>query len=291
MKRVFIIIAMLMLIIQFGCTKAGFKESVIFESNNDHVVLVHETDKAGEVVPKGYNHPATFTPGQIDKILQQIFYAEYMFFKYRGHKTLFIEIERQKLSTYISEALEKATQNNWIKFAVTAKKRDMLLPTRRLTTGYIFIEDNMFNIVIGNLNFELSDEDRPFSGDPRSRFSIPTLSLKEADGITFPAVDKSVKLRKRPHNNWLVMDTAKILGSLETEVSPVVKTTTPAVIDKPDEKTELVESDETLEDKTIEPPKEKTLEQRLTELKTLYEKGLISEEDYERRKQELLKEL
>ncbi len=272
MKKNLILLIVMTLLISTGCTKAGLQEEVIFETGKDHVLLIHETDKEGKIVPKGFDHPTKFTVEQMDKILSRIFYSEYMFFKYRGRKKVFIESERSKLSGYISQALAQATPVNWIKFAVTSIKRDLLLPTRRLTSGYIFIKDNKFNIVLGNLNFELSDEDTPFSGDPRTRWSIPSISLIEEDGVVFPLVDKSSKFLKRPHNNWLVMDAAKVLKG--TIADPVVKEpVTPEVRETP------------------APVEEKTLEQRLMELKSLYEKGLITQEDYEERKKELLEEL
>ena len=267
MKRALFILLLLVVAVQFGCTKAGIKQQVIFEMGRDHVYLVHEQDKDGNVLPKGFNHPAQFSPEQVDQLLESLRYSEYSFFKWRGDKQVFVESERKKLSKHLSQAFEATGPDNWIKFAVTAKKRDLLLPTRRLTDGYMFVTDGRLNIVLANLNFELSDTEDSYGGDPRDRYALGALRLKEAENMTHPAVDPTDELLKRPHNNWIVINYEKIFAEQEAEAGE-------------GEKVERVET-----------KPEKTVDERLLELKELLDKGLITQEDYDRKKAELLKDL
>lgn len=277
MRRVVYLIIAMMLLAGFGCTKAGLKEEVVFELGRDHVFLVHETDKAGKVIPQGLDHPAALTTEQIDRLLEAIRYSEYSFFKWRGDKPVFIESERAKLTKHVSLALQAAGPDNWIKFAVTAKKRDLLLPTRRITDGYIFVKDKKLNIVLANLNFELSDSDDPYAGDPRNRYTLGALRFNEEDGMNHPPVDPTDSFLKRPHNNWLLIDIPKILkeAAPDPEAQPRIEQVKPVdeKIEKPEEKPE------------------KSLEERLLELKELLDKGLITQEDFEKKKAELLEQL
>lgn len=300
MKRAFIVLLLAAICITVGCTKAGLKEEVIFEQGMDSVVLVHETDKEGNVVSKGFDHPVELTSTQVDMLLGELHFSKYSFFKWRGNKSVFIDKERNKLAKHFSGALKSTTPDSWISFQVTAKKRDLLLPTRRITDGYVWVQDGKMNFVLGNLNFELSDVDEPYKGDPRDRYSIGALQLNELDGLTHPPVDKSDRHLRRPHNNWLIIDYKSILGIKDgksperTIVKPVSeplpkKEEAPAPAPAPDGKA-AEQSDETIDD-TKAPAPEVSLEERFEKLKELFEKGFITEEEFNKKKEELLKQL
>ena len=279
MRKVLLIAALALMVMATGCSKDGLKTDVVYEMGQEHVYLMHETNKEGKTVSQVFDHPANYPPEQIDKLLAAITYSEYSFFKWRGNKQVFIEEERAKLSKHLSQAFAAAGPNHWVKFAVTAKKRDLLLPTRRLTDGYAFILHDKLNIVLSNLNYEISDADDPYSGDPRSRFAMGALRFNEADGINQPPVDSSDKLLKRPHNNWVMIDPKVILGA-------PAETTKEATSVK-----EMLEQHEQPAGQPEVKVEEKSLEQRMMELKDLLDKGLITQEDYDRKKAELLEEL
>jgi Short C-terminal domain len=282
MKRAILVIAMIV-ILAAGCTKAGIQETVVHEVGRDYVYLVHETDKAGNIVPADFDHPANLSPEEVDTLLTSVTYAEYSFFKWRGDDAVFVESERKKLSESVAKALAAADSDHWVKFAVTAKKRDMFLPTRRLTDGFAFVKNGRFHLVLSNLNFELADTEKPYTGDPRARFSLGALRLNEGDGMSHSAVDPADPFLKRPHNNWIVLQIKQVLDEpAETKIveKPVVPDTAPAVA--------AVEGNA---DQPAEKPKEKSIADRLEELKMLLDSGLINQEDFDLKKAELLKEL
>ena len=273
MRKAHVLIFCALLIAMVGCSKAGIKEMDIYKAGQDQVALVWETDKAGVVVPKNFSHPHTFTRGEIEALLSEVTYQEYSFFKWRHDKKVFIESERQKLSAGLVEAFGKADSNHWVRFAVTAKKRDFLLPTRRLTDGYMWVKDGKFVVVLGNLNYEIAEEEDPYYGDPRNRFSLGSLRLTTKDGITAPKVDAADPMLKREHGNWVELDINMLLMRGES------------IEETPEAEKPAVKEPETPEKDN------RTLEERLEELKSLLDKGLISEEDYERKKKELLEQL
>lgn len=292
MKRAIITLLLIAVIAAVGCTKAGLKEEVVFEKGLDAVVLVHESDKEGNVVPKGFNHPVELTSTQIDMLLGEINFSKYSFFKWRGNKAVFIDKERNKLSKHLAQAFKNTSPDSWISFQVTAKKRDLLLPTRRITDGYIWVQDGKMNFVLGNLNFEMTDNDEPYKGDPRDRFSIGALKLNEEDGLIHPPVDKADRYLRRPHNNWLIIDYKAVLGikdgkSPERTIIKPVNEPLPVEKVEPEATPEPVEKVE--EEKT--PAPEVSLEERFEKLKELFEKGLITEEEFNKKKEELLNQL
>lgn len=258
-----------------GC-KAGIQEEAIYEMGPDYVVIAYETDGTGQIVPKGYDHPAKFTPEQIDLLLQKVKYSEYSFFKWRGEKALFVETERKKLCAHLSVALTKITPDQWVKFAVTANKRDLFLPTKKLTDGYLFVADGKVNLALSNMIYEMSEDGDPYFGDPRNRYTLPSLKILTGPGITAPPIDENSKFLRREHHNWVLLDPAVLMA----DPAPKETITPP----------ETPETAQGMEKKSEEPTT-KTLEEKLEELKALFDKGLISREDYERKKQELLESL
>ena len=251
----------------FGCSKAGIQIKEVYQNGRDYVHLAYETDKEGAIVPKEFEHPATISPEKMDIALTQVQYSVYSFFKWRKSSPVFIESERKKLAGPLALAFEAADKDHWVKFAVTAKKRDMLLSTRRLTTGYMFIKDDKLNIILGNLNHEITDTDDPYSGDPRNRTSLNGLKLDDGPNVTIVEPNKDDPFLKRPHHNWVLVDLKSIDQIKAVEI----------------QKEESVVPQQ--------PVEEKTIEQRLEELKALLDKGLITQEDYEKKKEELLKQL
>ena len=248
----------------FGCSKAGVMQQVVWKDGKDLVSIACERDKEGNAVPRGYSHPRELTEQEMDQILSNYLYSDYQFFSWRKPKPVFVEIERQKLRANLSEAFAQAGPDQWIVFSSTAKKRDFLLPTPRLTDGILFFKDNELHMVLINLNWEQVDYEEKRLGDPRSNFTLGSLKLVPGDHQRIPEVDVTDKTFKREHRNWIITDVDALLAP---EPEPVPEPVEPAE------------------------PAEPTIEERLKELQRLFEQGLITEEEYNRKKEEILQEL
>ncbi len=227
----------------------------------DHIWLQHFVAPDGTVVAQGYNHPAKLDPAVLKNMLVAVDYEEYSFFAWRKVNRVFTDPEIKTLQGALAQALAQATPDQWVHFAITGMKREFLsiTPTRHLTDGVCFVKDGKFHLVIGNLNFEMIQSDRElWRRDPRDRFYFDSIRLASdpARGIDIPAIVDGDKWFKKRRVNWLVFDIAKFQQP-ETTPAPAPVPTADAT-------------------------------ERLKKLKELLDQGLISPEEYEQKRKEIL---
>ena len=256
----FLIIAALLCPAAIGCSKAGVVQTIVWKEKNDSVKLCLKRDKEGATVLQGYSHPRELTEDQMAKILAAVTYSEYRFFTWSKPKPVFVDMEIQKLKASLAQAFSRATADQWVAFTSNAKKRDLLLPTPRMSDGIMFFQGDKFNLVFNNLNLEKMDEQTPVIGDPRESHNLGPYRLNAGDAASVPPVDASNKYLTREHRNWIVIDTAALFAP--PKVEPAQGPTAP-----------------------------QTVEDRLKELQRLYEQGLINKEEYEQKKKEILEKL
>jgi hypothetical protein len=252
------------LLLSSACSRAGFHASDVYRAGkDDSVTLTWETDKSGAILPKGFAHPAQVSKEEAAKILSSLNYSEYIFFKWHDKGRVFIEAEVEKLAEPVSKALAAADANQWISFAVTSYKRDLLFNSKRLTSGWIWVDGKKLHLVLGNFRFEMSQDAEPYEGDPRDRYALTTYRIEPGAFFAPPALDPKDKVFKKGHNNWTVVD----LDAMRAKAQEVKTPETP------------------------KPPEARSTEERLKELKDLLDKGFITQEEYDRKRQEILEKL
>jgi hypothetical protein len=302
MKKLALGVLATLLLVIGGCGKAGIVHMDIYTQGRDLVRLSHELDKGGTVVPRGYDHPAKWTPEQLTTVLSGIEYQEYSFFAWRKAKRVFIDAEIVKLAPALAKAFAQATPDQWTDFTITARKRDYLWPTPRITNGMFFVQNGKLNLVLLNLNFEVVDEDQRATGDPRKRFAIETYRLVEGPNRSRPPVVAKDPFLRREHANWLILDVPAILASAPpapaapaapatpaTPATPTPAATTPAPAPAAAPAEAATPAPSAAQ--PAETPVDRSVEKRLEELKSLLDKGLITQEEYDRKKQEILQSL
>jgi hypothetical protein len=193
----------------------------------EHIWLQYFVDADGKPIPQGYQHPAQLAPEQIKKIFEAVSFEEYSFFTWRKVDRVFSDSEVKRLQEPVSKALAQATADQWVHFATTDMKREFLAitATRHLTDGICFVKDGKFNLVLGNVNFELIAADRElWRADPRDRFYFDSFRLfsDPAHGIAIPPIVLNDKWFKKRRVNWLVFDLEKFMQP------PAPAPTTPA---------------------------------------------------------------
>ncbi|MDP8257296.1 MAG: SHOCT domain-containing protein [Candidatus Alcyoniella australis] len=249
-----------------GCSKAGPRYDEVFSSGQAFVKLCHDVDKLEAIVPLGMEHPYEIDAEHLAFVLEQVTFQEYGFLKWRDRGRLFYDEEVAELAQPLSQALAQAGPDQVIVFRSSARKRDLLLPTNRLTSGMLFHSGGELQLVIGNLNWEQIDPDAEYyQDDPRERTLLTPYRLVVDELMTRPPVDKNERLLKREHNNWLQFDVQALLALAQPEEEPA----SPVVV----------------------VPVAPNVEQRLQTLKELYEQELITQEEYEQKRQEILDEL
>lgn len=313
-----------------GCNYT-VKKIKLEQTRDEHLWLLYAQDRDKKTIVQHFDHPANLTVEQVKQMLSEVYVEEHSFFSWRDQGRLFLEAEREKLAPQLVEALQKADSDQWVHFAVTGMRKHLLLETKRLTDGICYVKDGQFHIIIGNFIVELIDpEFDPYDGDPRDRIFISGLRLKtdESRGIRKPKIVDGDKWLKYERVNWLIIDMDTYFASTEKETEPVAEkesapattpekpaetptaarpapaaspesqppaeaatsgpaATPPAAPEKPAE-TVAPESQPAAPEAT---PVKPDIAERLRKLQELYDKGLITEEEYRLKKKELLEEI
>ena len=239
-------------------------QKVMYENRRDHVFLKYKLDENQNIIPQGFEHPVELSPEEVSDILGKLKYEKYSSFHWKGAYEVFSGSKRKELFSYISQALEQASPDEWIEFSLTERNHGSLHSGSLLTDGCIFKKDGKLNVVLLNLKFEITRKDKPHAYDPRKRYSLVFMRILQGRGISNPPVIPGSPFLSKPHDNWAVIDTAALL--------------------RPEEVMEF-KAVESMQDK------QKDILERLKFLKDLFDQNLITKEEYRTKKEKILKEL
>ncbi len=242
---------------------------------------------------------------------------------------LFNKNELKKLSGLISKAFTKVSPNEDIIFSITGQHNGMIGKDSLSTAALIFYRDNNIHLIIGDMRASLEKKyrrrggtsDRSSSADEMklNNFRLKTGSrLKETKLSAKLVTDKNHTLnvvRDKTRNDWMIINVNEInkyiskektlqikkeklvekTGSLEIR-SKNIEEEQEALkrkLERLERHMEAQERKEKIENKKAldnHSPR-KSLEERLSDLKILHDKNLISEEIYNEKVKALLNEL
>jgi hypothetical protein len=259
-KLIFCVLIAAVLFTQItACSKAGIQATDVLKNNAAHIAIVRETDKLGQLIPKSHDHPYEMSAGKMGSILASLTTSEKIFIKWNPRGRLLSEIEVKRIAAPMAQALAKADKNEWVSFEVSSRRQRLFFKTKMMTSGWAWVKDDRLHLVIGNFRFEDDHrENEPYRGDPRLYFSMESSRIDKGDFNAPPLVDKQQKHLRKEHLNWTVVDLRTFMP-------------TPEKLEKP--------------------APSMSLEERLGQLKQLFEKDLITPEDYELKRKEILSEL
>ena len=262
---IFTLIMTLMLAPPFTVwAKTQVQKKVIYENRRDHILLKHKLDENQNIIPQGFEHPVELSPEEVSAILGKLKYEKYGSFHWKGAYEVFSGTKRKELFSYISQALEQASPDEWIGFSLTERNHGSPNSGPLLTDGCIFQKDGKLHVVFLNLKHEITRKDFPHAYDPRERYSLIFMRILQGHGISSPPVIPGTPFLSKPHDNWAVIDTAALLRPEE------------AMAFEPVDPLEV---------------KQRDMVERMKILKDLFNQDLITEEEYRKKKEEILKEL
>lgn len=268
--KIYQFIPYLLIILTFfsGCSSDTRITSLVHDGY-DRIQLIHkvsEVEGTEVVTAQGYTHPSELSADQLKMVLEALQVQKKAFFKWGAPEPLLLDEEIAKLAPRLAQALQKATGDQWIYFATAAEKPGFLLDRVRMTDGICFMEEGRLNLVFSNINFEIRGDDAELKdGDPR--LHPPELFYQfvvdRESGFDHPAIDETKPGLSEKKPQWLVFELDTFLKS------------NPGQMDK--EKAKSSSADD--------PAK------RLMQLKRLHEQNLITDEEYQQKRQQILGEL
>jgi len=284
---------LLLLSLVTGCysynKKTPRKSNIVGATVNDHntsVEIREELDGNGNVIKKDYNHPYYFTAGGLTNILSSIFYTQKnLMLGTKGKQRLYQKEELQVIIPPILSAFSMANDSQDILVLSTV---DKVLLADSQSYFSMFISNNELNIVFSDiLNKKSFRDGKSFRKSNKAKFKDPFEVKRSGRWNLIPMEGQ----RFAPgHRNWLIFDLSSNLfgvagnggsGSSNANNNPAHTDNRARTIER-----KVRTSNNFIEEKQ----KYSDVRDKLKELKVLSDEGLISDEDYELKKKELLNE-
>ena len=269
-------------------------ERVTLWTKGDWFIALEPQDKTAGAPPAN-SQPLNISPSRLRAALSAI--------RIRGERRqsspLFNEESLDTLSIYLSESLAKASPSQDAVFAVGTFQRRLLgVRTDLAATGRVFNNHDGLNIIIGelrspNLRYDSEAELKALNKDTRLHPYIPGLrGIRQAQlaRLSLPERRAGVFTKSKKRPDWFVFS--------EEGLTPTMVATPGQpgnAISGSEELTQLRQEVEELKsrlgDGQAKPGQgEVTLETKLTALRELRDKGLISDDSYQQKRQKLLEE-
>jgi hypothetical protein len=301
------LIISLLLLIPSSAFAAGFFQSndVIWEENKN--VFFKYTEHRGRKLGNN-NHPAKLNPKKISAVLSQLTFKpnkSASFFsiktKSKNANRLFTHQQVKTLSQQLSKGLGQAKANQDVIFALE-KGIPVSLglnPTQVFVAGRAFVKDNKLNLIIGDYN-RPRDIGYEQANDP-TRIGVVKYNLdhgsRSKPSRGFKIIIDTFDGIENKRNNWLVIDTTVAANAYITqerrrkkaelakkrkELREILGSEEPRYREQPKHREEPVQRS---------PKPARSLEERLTTLKALRNKGLITDKEYKVGRAQILKDL
>jgi len=290
LKHIFLI---LMILAFTSCSatkshkKSGTKKSNIvgatIQDQETTVEIREEVDGNGDVIEKGFNHPYYFTEEGLVNVLSSVYFKERGWIKGAGRRKLFRGEELRKIVPAIINAFSKATVSQDILVYSTSHK---VLLSDRQSYFSLFIVDKELNVVFSTINSRKSVNDgKSYRRGDKNKLKDPLTVKRGKKGLlsSWSLVPMGGQRIKRGHDNWLIVDLESDMYGLASTVDidndPIsAGSSSKAIQSRVATDSRFVEEKRMYQD----------VREKLKELKGLKDDGLISEEDYDVKKKELL---
>jgi len=216
------------------------------------------------------DHPAELSPEQMQQIVKSLKYSRSLFNlpgelgKKAGKSyDLFLPEETDELGSYLAQALKEADSSQWVDFSLQAVRNKLaFVGSERISDGLVFVKDGKLNLALRDVGEPVGAEERVVSTDPFKYYSGSSAF------VPGPGQELAKNKKGRQMKNWLIID----LKASAQEAGPQPEARPGAAAE-------------------AKPAVSKSVKERLTELRELYDKGLVTEEEYNQKRKEILSQL
>ncbi len=280
------VIVILFLFMSPGC--AGPRRQMVETMRgSDFRVSLEQKVENGEVIRGRFAHPGDISEHAIVFLLEELVYLDKSPIMGTPVKAaVFTKTEVSRLAPAICTAIHKADSGQWVRFLSIGREQGLVFKKKLKTEGVFFVDPN------GSINvvFLYIKEPVPIDGPPALAFSRrepfehdPAAS--ECSLVVEKGYMRYHKENGRVFHNWIEIDGTALFKEAEKTVKEGgtavgVSKGEPAPGEPLPARSREIKKDWNTEEQRIW--------QRLKFLKSLYEEELITREEYEKRKKELL---
>ena len=298
-KKYFLALFLIFQIFSSAFAMGAFKDDdIIWQAGANEIIKYIDQDTPS---PGKNDHPVVLQEKQINIILQSIKFPQQEDdpVKEKEFKSVFTDQQANLLGRYLEQGLKEAKPDQDITFVLekSIKRSSILKPALYFVAGRVFYKDNQLNIIIGDYD-RLRNEAFEAVNDPtgtghihysfdygeRSKPSRFKKSIVSINGIEYK------QLNSIRRDDWLVIDVNVASKAIE-HMAKIQKMDEMA--NKRKELMEVLGSEDIIHIDAINSPEKAThsLEDRLTELKHLRNKDLITDEEYAQKRKQILDDL
>ena len=298
-------IAFIILLVVFA--NQSYADEKLWESGINLFITITKQDKSKSGKTPPNNHPVTLNEKDIREALGLIQIWTKDFYKEGNAEKVFPFNIARLLGEHVGKGLQIANENEDIIFTLVKQRKGTLGDrVSSYQTGRIFFLDNQLNIIIGDYNNpgdKLKEMVYGGTGSEKVRYSFrrasrtkPSKKFKEntmvVEGIT------NHKIGSKFRRDWFIIDLEKTKQVITANKD--IKRKSSDEYKQSLEKAKLAKErrEMRLEMARIRQEMKKnkntgstSIEERLEHLSTLKRKGLISDEEYEKKRIEILNDI
>jgi hypothetical protein len=287
--------SLLLFFLIFGCSSSHSKRThrrsniveVTVDDQDASVEIREKLDEKGNVIKKSFNHPYYFTEAGLSYFLSSVYYIGGEYVTGKREKVVFREDELQNIIPPIISAFSMANDSQDI-LVFSRPHKDIWANTRSYFS--MFVTNNELNIVFSTINSKkswLTDgraiQMNTYHRDSNKYIFKDPLVVKRGSRWRLVPMEGQRFAPGRP--NWLIIDLSSNLfgmaGSDNVSGNLIEAGSSVRTIER-----KVSTNENVLEEKK----KNQSVRDKLKKLKVLKDEGLISEEDYNKRKKEHLGE-
>ncbi len=263
-------------------------DTIYRQPNNPANFVKLEQIGARKAAELKLNHPYTFTEDQMADMLRSLRYSRRALFSDKEKiRQVFEEEYIEKFTPHLVKAFQEASNQEVVLFSVAQARPLVIIRNDRLTTVQMWVTGQELHIEFIKTEAKLEGDYKANTPEgQRLRENSETLrvALEPQKDQKF-AFDSSKEIILDLNTNW-----ESIVAQIEAEEERL-KQEEELKKAKGYKKKQLSEKLDQSNASKISVKDQKSAEARLSELKKLKDKGLISEQDYEKKKEEILSNL
>jgi hypothetical protein len=260
----------------------------IFSKGKTYVKLENMRDTKG-TSRISLDHPKYLRKDILSSTFASIYFKEKGITGWGEEQNVFQESELLSLVPHIKDAFSRAAPTQYVLVNSNyTKGKKKFLASELYTVFAMFISNNKLNIVFSRIQYiSVTEKDSSIFTNPEEIYIDP-FSIKK--NPFWKLIPRSGQRFKEGHGNWLIIDLEKSAFVEEEQEKEIALNNDSGVLDTQG-KQEGVKVYGTKERVSGAPKRVETklsIKDQLLELKELETTGLITSEDYERRKAEIL---
>jgi len=285
MKKFFLSLGALSLLLP-SLGRAG--DIIWSQPNNSANYVKLENIKDSKATEMGITHPYTITQDQMEDMLRSIRYSRRaMFGDGEKVRSVFEWEYIKKYAPKLVEAFSKAKPNQEISMSVAQKRPLVILRNDRLTQVRMWVVNNK------ELYMYFDKTEAKLEGDYQSKSQSGQALMNNAKGLRIELDPQTGQKFGLDTTDELILDLSTNWGQVADAIDAEDARLEEEAKAKKSKSTEKLAKSKTTDSAPapaapLSLKDQKTSEQRLEELKKLKDKGLINDQDYNKKKNEIL---